>query len=118
MNLKTKFGEKEESDEGADIENYASSGQGRRLNFIWPNGKRISLSYAYLVTHEYDPAANTITLIYTTHIVVLEGRNLAPLYDDIFEDRVKTITAIDERYAQTKKEEETVVFGIGVCRNE
>ncbi len=45
-----------------ETENYATPSQVRNLCFVQPDGKRLFLNYAYLVSGEYSPETNTIVL--------------------------------------------------------
>lgn len=82
-----------------ETENYASPSQVRNLCFVQPDGNRLFLNYAYLVSGEYSPEANTIKLVYTTHEITLKGRNLEDLFESLMRHVPKQIRALEERYS-------------------
>lgn len=82
------------------LDYYVQPGSFRNVGFIWPNGNRLFLSYAYLVGAEYtiNDATNHLILHFTSYKVNIEGYRLKELYLLLMEQRVKTISVIDERY--------------------
>ncbi|GEC77930.1 hypothetical protein [Flavobacterium aquatile] len=95
-----------------EIENYSTTGHVRNLCFLQADGKRLFLNYAYLVSGEYSPEANTIKLVYTTHEITLKGRNLEGLFETLMAHVPRQIVAVDKRYEGTKEESEIVVYDV------
>jgi hypothetical protein len=103
-------------DETQEIENYSTTGQVRNLCFVQADGKRLFLNYAYLVSGEYLPEANTINLIYTTHEITLKGRNLEGLFESLMAHVPRQIMAVEKRYDGMKEEKVMMVNEI-IIRN-
>lgn len=82
---------------------YAAPGHIRNVCFAWPDGKRLFLNYAYLVScaFESDGETNTINLIFTSHHVTLKGFQLEDLFLALMEQLPRIIEREDERYRQT-----------------
>ncbi len=97
-----------------EIELYPTGGQTRNLCFVQLDGKRMFLNYAYLISGEYVPEENTITLAYTTHTVMLKGHRLESLYESLMEHQVQRISCTDKRYLATKEDGESVVTEIEI----
>jgi len=95
-----------------EIENYSTTGQVRNLCFVLADGKRLFLNYAYLVSGEYSPEANTIKLVYTTHEITLKGRNLEGLFESLMAHVPRQIMAVEKRYQGMKEDVEIAVFEI------
>lgn len=93
-------------------ETYPEEGHGRSLCFVWPDGRRMFLSYSYLVSGEYVPEENSIILTFTTHTFILKGVNLEGLFYDILHQEAKQITCTDARYNLIGETEKFVVNGI------
>lgn len=70
----------------------------RNLCFVWPDGRKEFLNYAYLVGGRYSPNDSTITLIFTTDIVTIKGSGLKILFDQLFEHAPKQVVCTDSRY--------------------
>ncbi len=92
-----------------EIENYSTAGQVRNLCFVQTDGKRLFLNYAYLVSGEYSPEANTIKLVYTTHEITLKGRNLEGLFESLMGHAPRQIVAVEKRYEGVKEETAIIV---------
>jgi hypothetical protein len=90
--------DKEKEDQKS--ETYATATSSRNLCFVWPDGRKLFLNYAYLISGEYIPTEKNITLIFTTHKIVLKGARLDVLYDDLLMHVPRVIPAIDPRYAE------------------
>ena len=86
----------------------------RNVRFAPDSETTQTLSYAYLISVEFSSKSNTITLTFTTHVVVLKGHNLAPLRDALEVHNVKAITTIEERYVATAEETESLVTHIAI----
>lgn len=105
-------------DDTQEIENYSTTGHVRNLCFVQTDGKRLFLNYAYLVSGEYSPEANTIKLVYTTHEITLKGRNLECLFESLMSHVPRQIVAVDKRYEGTKEESEIVVNAINIVNKQ
>lgn len=108
--FKSKFGEMQDNQSKAfnqeeNNELYNVVGNNRNICFTWPDGRLLSFSYAYLINSTYVPEESYIQLEFTTHKVVLKGYNLQPLYFQIFDQFVRIIRCIDERYVDVIKGE-------------
>lgn len=80
------------------IEYYKERGFTRTLKFVQPDGMQVGLSYHNLVSTEYDEGNETISLAFTTHTVILKGKNLSSLHDEFLKHGPKIIETGDERY--------------------
>lgn len=120
MSLKFKFDEnarnknKQQTDTKEETASYSNPGQVRNLLFVQPDGESMFLNYAYLVSGEFEPKVQKITLSYTTHVVVLNGRNLRDIFQEVFNHSLKQVQAIEERYAGTKGDKESYVTKISI----
>lgn len=76
-------------------ENYSGV---KNVCFVLLDGKQIFLNYNYLVSGEFFPEENKITLYFTTHIVSLQGCHLEKLYFDLIQHLPKIIIVINDRY--------------------
>ncbi len=90
----------EGNQESAD--SYGGPGHMRNLCFLWPDGKKLFLNYAYLVScaFEADGETNTITLAFTSHTILLKGYGLESLFDALMDQLPRVIDAQDARYRQ------------------
>lgn len=91
-------GEKAQEEQKSDAYTYATST--RNLSLVWPDGRRLFLNYAYLISGEYFPTERNITLLFTTHKIVLQGIRLDTLYDDFLMHVPRIITCTDPRYTE------------------
>jgi len=87
----------------------------RNLCFAWPDGRKLFLNYAYLVSGEFvtDGETNTIKLAFTSHLVTLKGYGLEELYIALIEQIPRIIEEEDARYRDTS-ESKTMVTEIVV----
>ena len=99
-------------------EKYESGGHGRNIGFVWADGKRMFLSYSYLISGEYMPGDNTIILTFTTHKVLLKGVLLENLYGELMAHLVRIVTAKDVRYNSLIENDQYAVNEIIVSKNE
>lgn len=86
------------------LTSYETEGSVRNLCFVQPDGKRIFLNYAYLVSGEYDPEASVIKLNYTTNIVFLKGVYLENLFEDLMKQIPKEVKCLNARYVDSFKD--------------
>ena len=101
-------------DDAQEIENYSTTAQVRNLCFVQTDGKQLFLNYAYLVSGEYSPEANTINLAYTTHEITLKGRNLDGLFESLMSHMLRQIVAVEKRYEGMKDKSDIVVYEINI----
>lgn len=99
---------------------YETAASPRSLCLIWPSGKQMFFSYAYLISAEFDPEgeANEINLHFSSHDIVVRGYGLADLFTDLSEHLTRFITAVNPRYALDEGAKDNVVFEITVQANE
>ncbi len=86
----------------------------RQNDPVWPDGRKMFLNYAYLVSCEYVPAKKSIVLAFTTHQVTLNGIRLDTLFDELMEQLPKVIACKDERYNSLQSEAQAVVNEIQI----
>lgn len=98
------------------ISNYAAPGNVRNITFIWQDGKKQSLNYSYLVSCEYLPDDNAITILFTTHNVILKGVKLSGLFDALVAQLPETITCFDARYNATVEDKMSIVNEIVISK--
>lgn len=77
---------------------YPSYGNVRNICFCWPDGRKMFLNYAYLITVEYEASDNRITLVFSTHSVRLQGINLQPVFFKLMSQLVRLLQCVDSRY--------------------
>ncbi len=118
MGLTDNFNKLSEKKDGEpsppEIERYDAPDSVRNLCFVQPDGKRLFLNYAYLVSGEYVPEEDSINLVFTTHTVKLTGHHLDALYESLAEHVPKKIACVDKRYEATEGETEAVVTGMDI----
>jgi hypothetical protein len=94
---------------------YPAVGNGRMLCFVWPDGKRVFLNYAYLISGELkqeEPDGLYIILTFSSGQVTMKGTGLEVLYEALVNQSPKTILVSDSRYIQLDDSNETVVTEI------
>lgn len=96
------------------ISHYAAPGNVRNITFIWQDDKKQSLNYSYLVSCEYLPDENTITMLFTTHTVILKGVKLLDLFDALVDQLPEAITCVDARYNALVKDKVCAVNEINI----
>lgn len=92
---------KEESTESGSRtfdESYPEASHARCICFAWQDGKRMFLNYSFLVSGEYFPEENSITLIFTSQTLTMKGVNMEGLFYSIMHQLTKQITCTDVRY--------------------
>ncbi|WP_410879468.1 hypothetical protein [Myroides sp. DW712] len=89
----------------------------RNVCFVLLDGKQIFLNYNYLVSGEYLPEENKITLQFTTSTIMLQGYNLEKLFQDFMQHSPKSIMAIDNRYNDLSKNNIPIIIGIKFTHN-
>lgn len=116
-NLTTKNNAQSPNDEN-NTTTYYEQGGAKNICFVWPEGRKFFLNYAYLVSGEYQAEDNNITLIWTTHIVTLKGYQLEKLFDELMQHLPKYVVCVDMRYNQISENGKSVVNEIGVVTND
>ncbi len=88
-------------------ETYQTAGHTRNVCFNWPDGRRLFLNYAYLLSCDFKPDMdrNRIRLTFSSHVVLLEGFKLESLFLALLDHLPRFISALDERYLANAKED-------------
>ena len=83
-----------------------------RLRVVYPDGKMSVLSYSYLQEILYSNHQN-LSLIFTSSVITLEGRNLWGLLDHLQTDRARILQCYDAaRFPEAPGEGEPVILSI------
>lgn len=77
---------------------YPTLGNNRNLCFVWPDGKRMFLNYAYLISGELDLESTIIRLHFSTHLVQVEGCRLNLVFDQLIDQVLRILIVQDTRY--------------------
>lgn len=100
------LGTKQSSDDATTKEDdsYATPGNVRNIGFVWEDGSRVFLNYAYLISSELkiDGEANILTLTFTTNTVKLKGYKLEELYEEVFVQKIRVVSISNRRYSDKK----------------
>ena len=110
--FKLKYDELREGDPTRTIPqeaSYGSEGYVRNICFVLPDGNRMFLNYAYLVSGEYLPEQSRIVLSWTTHVVSLAGIHLEPLFYELMQYIPRQIICQDERYNAAAEKNKSIV---------
>ncbi len=102
------------SDNDSSITMHSPTAHVRNICFIQKDGKRLFLSYAYLISVEFLPEENTIILTFTTHTATLKGYLLETLYEALENHGPKRVREQDERYLATNQVSQPVVAEISI----
>jgi|SRR5690606_12521252 len=86
------------------------------LRLYWLDGRRMLLNYAYFVVADLE-TNNRLALIFTSHIVILHGYNLAILFELFSYDWQKRIEQQDKRYYNLSDKLNYFVYDIDVESN-
>ena len=97
-------------------ESYFGPGYARYVCFGWPDGRRLFLSYSYLVAGEYVPEQNTIALQFTSHHIMLSGLRLEQMYFALMHQMAKLVIETDPRYETLEDTKTPVVHSISVTK--
>lgn len=97
-------------------ERYPGHGNVRNLGFVWEDGRRLFLNYAYLVSAEYNPSGRIMLLSFTTHEVTIKGIFLDSLYAALMGQITRLIVCQDARYNSTADKGEPRVNAIEVIK--
>lgn len=107
---------KSQSENSQDNILYPSASNTRNLCLQMRNGDQIFLNYSYLISGEYSKEISTITLTFTTHMIVLHGSALDVLFHLLMDHIPRTIVEIDERYASIETEQTYAIKTITVSK--
>lgn len=89
----------------------------RNVCFVLLDGKQIFLNYNYLVSGEYLPEENKITLQFTTSTITLQGYNLEKLFQGFMQHSPKTVAVTDERYSAISQGNTPIITGIKIKKD-
>lgn len=96
---------------------YDQPGHMRNVCFVWPDGRRVFISYAYLISGELtiDDDLNKIVLTFSNQIVIIKGYELKQLFVALMKQMVLYIM---EKPAFFNTNEEQHVTNIAICTNQ
>lgn len=77
---------------------YPTYGNVRNICFAWPDGKKMFLNYAYLISCAYNAEESSLAIVFSTHSVAARGVNLEPLFFRIMGQKVRLLQCTDPRY--------------------
>ena len=97
-------------------ESYSTGSNTRNVCFVFLNGNRVFLNYGYLVSGEYFPDANIITLTWTSHLVTLAGIYLEALFYEFMQHLPRQVLCADARY-NVVAEKKPIVNDIRINKN-
>lgn len=113
-----KFSREHEADEPTTRRQYKAvvtdTGNRRvtRLRIVYADGKVSVVSYSYLQEILYSNHQN-LSLIFTSSVITLEGRNLGGILDALQDDKVRIIQCFSDRlYTEEPGGDEPVVVSI------
>lgn len=112
MSLRYKFRDSATPAKAESITYHDVDANTRYVCFVRGDGTKLFLNYAHLTSGAFMPEENSIRLAFATHAVELRGRNLAPLFDSFALHRPRQVATVDERYAATEDEKNSVVTRI------
>jgi hypothetical protein len=97
-----------------DKEFFDNIGHVRNLCFVWPDNKMKFYNYAYLVSAGYLPDDGSITLAFTTDIVILKGIRLMGLFEDLLSHLPRKIICSEERYRSSLGDNKPIIESIEI----
>lgn len=97
---------------------YETEGHARNVCFVLENGNRIFLNYAYLMSGEYEQATGKIILSFTTHMIVIEGNNLMPLFENFAKHMPIILGCSSSRYKALTADNSVQVLRINAFTND
>lgn len=122
MSLDLKFEQKnkgvKKDESQQDIQRYDTDSPSRVLYLIDGKGEHWSFHYAQINLHRYQPEANTIILHTSSFDVTLKGANLLGLFQEISEQRIKSIKVLDKRYVALAEGKDLMVTEIIVTERD
>lgn len=102
------------AEETSHYKTFESISQVRNIDFVWTNGDRLFLNYAYLVSCRYSIDESSLNIKFTSCTVILRGVRLSLLYLDLRVNLPLEIIAIEPRYNSTVDETDFIVNSIEV----
>lgn len=96
---------------------YETPGYSRALRFVWPDGQRRFFQYGSLDNANCSADETTLTLTFNRDTVVLKGRYLADLLEEISQQLVRIVTITEERYLELEEIKGPMVIEIIVTPN-
>jgi hypothetical protein len=104
--------------EEKDIEYYKTSGNIRYVTFIELDGKQHSFSYSLLPVFVFNPEGendrNTLTIIFPSNTINLQGYQLEKLHEALESQTVKVIKSVEERHFQSSENKDPIVLHIEI----
>lgn len=102
-------------DKGEDML-YPTPGNARTLDIVWPDGRRMALNYAYLVSSELKAEGDgeMILLTFTSSQVQIKGYNLVEMYNLIVGQEVKSVEVVDARYRDLSDTRKSFIAEVAV----
>lgn len=91
---------------------YETPGLSRTLHFVWPDGERIFLYYFHGVKGKCSADETVLTLVFSSETIVLKGRKLGKLFEEVSQQLIREIPMVEERYLELEENEDWVVFDI------
>ncbi|MBK7856649.1 MAG: hypothetical protein IPJ79_18690 [Bacteroidetes bacterium] len=98
-----------ESQKDSDNAFYPHASSNRNICFTLKDGKKVFLSYSYLISCEFVPEEQKIVMQFTTHSVELHGEKLEGLFEGLFYNSVMNVIEQDERYGEKEKSDITFI---------
>lgn len=86
------------------------------LRLYWLDGRRMLFNYAYFVVADLQ-TDNRLVLIFTSHSVILQGYNLAVLFELFGHDWQQRIKQQDKRYYNVSDKHRHFVHDIDIKTN-
>lgn len=82
-------------------ETYATPGNVRNIGFVWKDGRKMFLNYAYLVFCNFEIVNEISVLVlgFTSHTVTLKGFGLHKLYEKFIFHLPALVFEEEQRYA-------------------
>lgn len=74
------------------------------------SGANLALPYAYLINVEFDPSTG-LKAVFSSHMLMIKGRNLRPIYEGLLYHRVEWLQEGDARH-DTLPENATWITGV------
>lgn len=100
------------------VQVYENDSFARNVCFVWPDGKRLFLNYAYLIAVECSSAQDEIKLTFSSHTIRLSGFSLDALFVGLMNHAPQFIFKTDGRYLTETNRQETIIKEIIVEENE
>ena len=98
---------------------YETPGHSRNLCLVWPDGRRMFLSYAYLAAGKFavESEFNIINLYFSLHTVTVKGYALESLFMQLLDQMPRLISESDSRYASSERHQ-CIIIEMIVSKNQ